>query len=92
MELPCFALLGDHELAADPRFRELCTLNDEMLGAYRSAKFGKDRALARKCLEISRGIGLPLEGLYGEYFERIGELKRTPLGKDWDPVFAPQQK
>ena len=87
-----FTLLGDRELAADPGFLELGALNDEMLAAYRSARFEEAETLARKCLQIGRDIGLPLDGLYAEYFERIEELKRIPPDKDWDPVFAPQQK
>ena len=87
-----FALRGDSDLAAEPRFREMAELNDAMLAAYRSGDWEAAGNLAVRCRDFSRTEKFGLEGFYEMYLGRIEERKAAPPGEDWDGVYSATEK
>ncbi|MFQ5955730.1 MAG: adenylate/guanylate cyclase domain-containing protein, partial [Kiloniellales bacterium] len=85
-----FALLGDEELAASPRFAALSQAHEAMLTAYRA----QDWRSAREALEASREYsdGLEIGGLLNMYEERIDSYEADPPGQDWDGVYLATTK
>lgn len=79
--LHVFGLLGGEEWKVDPANRELQSLHDAMLTAFRTRRFDEAAALL---VEVRAAAGGKLGKLYDHYETRIAEYKINPPPPDWD--------
>ncbi|MGO9628221.1 MAG: CHASE2 domain-containing protein [Xanthobacteraceae bacterium] len=85
-----FTVLGRAEVAEDPRSRELCDLNGQMLAAYRKQRWDEALALIERCRKLANGFGV--DGLYEMYAERIEVYRAQPPSPDWTGVYEAESK
>jgi adenylate cyclase len=85
-----FTVLGRADLEQDPRCRELCALNAEMLARYRKQNWDGALDLINRCRNAASGI--EVAGLYDMYEERIAAYRADPPGAAWDGVYEAESK
>jgi adenylate cyclase len=85
-----FTVLGRTEIADDPRCRELCDLNANMLAAYRKQQWDEAVNLGDRCRKLGDGFGVA--GLYDMYLERIQAYRADPPPPDWNGVYEAESK
>jgi adenylate cyclase len=85
-----FTVLGRADLEQDPRCRELCALNAEMLARYRKQDWDVALNLIDRCRKAANGI--EVAGLYDMYEERIAAYRADPPGPGWDGVYEAESK
>jgi adenylate cyclase len=85
-----FTVLGRADLEQDPRCRELCALNAEMLARYRKQDWDVALDLIDRCRKAANGI--EVAGLYDMYEERIAAYRADPPGPGWDGVYEAESK
>jgi adenylate cyclase len=85
-----FTVLGRADLEQDPRCRELCALNAEMLARYRKQDWDVALNLIDRCRKAANGI--EVAGLYDMYEERIAAYRADPPGAAWDGVYEAESK
>jgi adenylate cyclase len=85
-----FTVLGRADLEQDPRCRELCALNAEMLVHYRKQDWDGALDLINRCRKAANGI--EVAGLYDMYEERIAAYRADPPGPGWDGVYEAESK
>ncbi len=85
-----FTVLGRAELEQDPRCRELCELNAQMLASYRKQQWDTALELIERCRKAADGIDV--SGLYDMYVERIASYRAEPPPADWDGVYEAESK
>jgi adenylate cyclase len=85
-----FTVLGRTEIADDPRCRELCDLNANMLAAYRKQQWDEAVSLGDRCRKLGDGFGVA--GLYDMYLERIQAYRADPPPPDWNGVYEAESK
>jgi adenylate cyclase len=77
-----FALLGNEQVAASERFRELAGEHAEMLAAYRRRDWDAAMQKLRRCHNLSQVYGL--HDFYEMYGLRIALFMTEPPPPDWD--------
>ena len=87
-----FALLGDGEMLADPKFQDLHKLNEDMLRLYRSLDFESAQALLETVGEAAEALNIDIDGYLLLYELRIAEFSANPPGRDWDGVYTATTK
>ena len=85
-----FALLGAPELCADPNFKELVALQNEMLTAYRAQNWAEAEAALSGMRTAAGRFGL--EKLLHLYADRIAAYRVVPPPADWDGVHQATSK
>jgi len=85
-----FTVLGRAETANDPRCRELCELNAQMLARFRKQAWDEALELIGRCRKQANGFDVA--GLYDMYEERIAAYRAEPPGADWDGVYEAETK
>ncbi len=85
-----FTVLGRADLEQDPRCRQLCALNAEMLVRYRKQDWDGALDLIDRCRKAANGIDVA--GLYDMYEERIAAYRADPPGPGWDGVYEAESK
>ena len=85
-----FTVLGRTDLEQDPRCRELCELNAQMLTRFRKQDWDGAIGLIGRCRKAANGIDIA--GLYDMYEERIAAYRADPPGADWDGVYEAETK
>ncbi len=85
-----FTVLGRAELEQDPRCRELCEFNAQMLARFRKQEWDAALDLIGRCRKAANGIDVA--GLYDMYEERIAAYRADPPGPDWDGVYEAESK
>jgi adenylate cyclase len=85
-----FTVLGRADLEQDPRCRQLCALNAEMLARYRKQDWDGALDLINRCRKAVNGIDVA--GLYDMYEERIAAYRADPPGPGWDGVYEAETK
>jgi adenylate cyclase len=83
-----FALLGNPQMRASPKFRALQAFHDHIFRAYRMRDWKKARALIEQCRALSGAE----PKFYDLYMNRIAHLEAHPPGDRWDGVFRPTQE
>ncbi len=82
---PVYALLGNPQMRASPKFRALQAFHEHIFRAYRAEDWKKARALIEQCRALSGAN----ERLYETYLKRIAFLETHPPEHGWDGVFRP---
>jgi len=85
-----FTVLGRADLEQDPRCRELCELNAQMLARFRKQDWDGAIDLINRCRNVANGIDVA--GLYDMYEERIAAYRADPPDPDWDGVYEAETK
>ncbi len=85
-----FTVLGRADLEQDPRCRQLCALNAEMLTRFRKQDWDAALDLINRCRKAANGI--EVAGLYDMYEERIAAYRADPPGPGWDGVYEAETK
>jgi adenylate cyclase len=85
-----FTVLGRSEVGEDPRCRELCDLNAQMLATYRQQKWDDATVLIERCRKLASSFGAA--GLYEMYLDRIEAYKADPPPPDWNGVYEAESK
>jgi adenylate cyclase len=85
-----FTVLGRADLEQDPRCRQLCALNAEMLARFRKQDWDAALDLINRCRKVADGIDVA--GLYDMYEERIAGYRADPPGPGWDGVYEAESK
>ena len=85
-----YTVLGRAEVADDPRCRELCDLNAQLLAAYRKQQWHEAQRLIDRCRKVANGFGV--DGLYDMYAERIEAYRANPPPPDWTGVYEAESK
>ncbi len=84
-----YTLLGEEGFAADVSFERWKARHDEMMAAYRAAKFDEALALVRACRESG---GSMIEAFYAMFAARIEDIKGEPPAAGWDGVYTATSK
>jgi adenylate cyclase len=79
-----YGLLGSPDFAKSEIFRNLKSVHDRMLLAYRAQEWQEARDLMQNCSEVYPHLAK----LYDLYRDRIGQYERNPPGENWDGVFV----
>jgi adenylate cyclase len=85
-----FAVLGRSDFEQDPRCRELCDLNAQMLTRFRKQEWDGALDLIERCRKAAEVFGVA--GLYDMYVERIDAYRADPPGPDWVGVYEAESK
>ena len=84
-----YGLFGDEVMARMPKFNDWKNSHNKMLEYYRAQEFNRARDMVPECeaYAIAEGINL-----YTMYLDRMRELEKSDLPKDWDGVFVAKTK
>lgn len=84
-----FALLCDRPSAYNPSYRELHTVHDRLLAAYRAGKWA---SAARHLKTCARHGGRELRAYYEMMGARIRHFRRKPPPANWDGTYHAETK
>ncbi|MDA1308968.1 MAG: adenylate/guanylate cyclase domain-containing protein, partial [Proteobacteria bacterium] len=87
-----FTVLGDTDLAMSEAFGSLADNHRSMLVNYRAQEWSLSRGDLDQARELSSAAGLPLDGVYDLFAERIAAYEGNPPGADWDGVYISLEK
>ena len=87
-----FALMGNSDLATNPKFEELRRLNQSMLVKYREQDWESAAALVELLGSHSEEMGIDLETYLFIYELRIAEFSQNPPGREWNGVYVATSK
>jgi adenylate cyclase len=89
LPLLIYALLGDRVWSEGEEFKNMLSLQHEMLTAYRQTNWSG----AMACLDELRQVDNGSMARYAQLMiSRIKEYKRNPPGEDWDGVYTATSK
>ncbi len=85
-----YALIGDAQVAAGDRARQLIDAQDAFLAAYRGQLWNE----AAQCLSAVEAAakGFGVEGLFPLFAARLADLSAEPPGPGWDGVYVATSK
>jgi adenylate cyclase len=83
-----FTVLGDPDLAESAGFKALEEHHRAMLENYRAQDWARTREEIAQARALSNEAGLPMEGTYELYDERVDDYEENSPGPDWDGVYV----
>jgi len=93
-----YGLLGEEEVARNPKFQEIRGLIRDALNAYQHRRFDEAAEMFKRIRVMGNDENKPwhleanLDVLCDIYEERIAEYKENPPPEDWDGVFVATSK
>ncbi len=82
-------LVGDEQVASSENFKEWKRLHNKTLSLYREKKFDEALISIKKCMKIADKRAIYF---YDMYKNRINDLKKLELPKDWNGVYIAEGK
>ncbi|NNE51177.1 MAG: CHASE2 domain-containing protein [Sulfitobacter sp.] len=87
-----FGLFGDETLRRNPDFAKLAEANQRMLAAYRAQQWDEAEAQLRAFETARVSLEIDFETYITLYRDRLAEIRKNPVGPDWDGVFTATSK
>ena len=87
-----YCLAGNEDLMATEDFESFCTLNDNMIKAYRNREWTEAISLLDRLEPIGKRLNLPLSDFILIYRDRIRQFRKHPPDANWDGVYTASSK